>query len=225
MNAATLQGLPRNPSPVKLRLLPLIVLALLPACSREKMIMDGGIYVSRSACPIPGILAGTGDVTLFNPSNSVAANALDVSATMTNLRVNCQDQGDYVVSTLSFDVVATRRDPTQARQVVLPYFDVVVRAGSQVSAKRLGRVGLNFAQGSYRAQTSGQAYARVHRGAASLPEDVRKILTRPRKVGDVSAAVDPMTEPGVRAAVANATFEHLVGFQLTEQQLRYNVTR
>jgi hypothetical protein len=29
----------------------------------------------------------------------------------------------------------------------------------------------------------------------------------------------------VRTAVANATFEHLVGFQLTEDQLRYNATR
>ena len=28
-----------------------------------------------------------------------------------------------------------------------------------------------------------------------------------------------------RAAVAQATFEHLVGFQLTDAQLRYNATR
>ena len=119
----------------------------------------------------------------------------------------------------------TRRDPSEARQVVLPYFDVVLRAGSEISAKRIGRVGLNFAPGSYRAQTSGQATARVHRGAATLPADVRKTLTRPRKAGDPTAAVDPLTDPVIRTAVANATFEHLVGFQLTEQQLRYNVTR
>ena len=104
------------------------------------MIDQGGIWVERSACPIPGIPAGTGDVTLFNPSNSIAANAIDVSATITNLRVNCNERGDQVVSTLSFDVVATRRDPTQARQVVLPYFDVVLRAGSEISAKRLSLI-------------------------------------------------------------------------------------
>ena len=67
--------------------------------------------------------------------------------------------------------------------------------------------------------------ARVHRGAAALPADVRRTLTRPRKAGDPTAAVDPLTDPAIRTAVANATFEHLVGFQLTEQQLRYNVTR
>ena len=39
------------------------------------------------------------------------------------------------------------------------------------------------------------------------------------------AAVDPMSDPAVREAVTRATFEHLVGFQLTQDQLRYNVTR
>ncbi len=34
-----------------------------------------------------------------------------------------------------------------------------------------------------------------------------------------------MTEPGVARAVANATFEHLVGFELTQDQIKYNATR
>jgi hypothetical protein len=34
-----------------------------------------------------------------------------------------------------------------------------------------------------------------------------------------------MSDPQVREAVANATFEHLVGFQLTQDQLKYNATR
>lgn len=210
---------------MKLRLLPLMILALLPACNREGSPEEGGIYVRRSACPIPGIPAGTGDVTIFDPSNSVTADAIDVTATITNLRTNCQEAGDQIISTVSFDVVATRRDPTAARQVVLPYFDVVLQAGSQVVAKRVGRVGLDFAAGSYRAQSSSQATARVSRSAAQLSPEVEKQLTRRRKAGDASAAVDPMTDPAIRSAVANSTFEHLVGFQLTEQQLRYNVTR
>ena len=210
---------------MKLRLLPLMILALLPACNREGNPEEGGIYVRRSACPIPGIPAGTGDVTIFDPSNSVTADAIDVTATITNLRTNCQEASDQIISTVSFDVVATRRDPTAARQVVLPYFDVVLQAGSQVVAKRVGRVGLDFAPGSYRAQSSGQATARVSRSAAQLSPEVEKQLTQRRKAGDASAAVDPMTDPAIRSAVANSTFEHLVGFQLTEQQLRYNVTR
>jgi hypothetical protein len=225
MNQCDLSRPPRNPIPVKLRLIPLMILALLPACNREGGIEQGGIYVRRSACPIAGIPAGTGDVTIFDPANSITADAIDVTATITNLRSTCQEAGDQLVSTVTFDVVATRRDPTAARQVVLPYFDIALQAGANVVAKRVGRVGLDFAPGSYRAQTAGQATIRVHRSAAQLPADIERQLSRRRKAGDASAAVDPMTDPAIRTAVANATFEHLVGFQLTEGQLRYNVTR
>jgi hypothetical protein len=34
-----------------------------------------------------------------------------------------------------------------------------------------------------------------------------------------------MSDPAVRAAVTRATFEFLVGFQLTQEQLAYNATR
>jgi hypothetical protein len=66
---------------------------------------------------------------------------------------------------------------------------------------------------------------RVSRAAATLPPNVREILNRRRKAGDPEAAVDPLSDPGVRAAVARATFEHLIGFQMTPDMLRYNATR
>jgi len=100
-----------------------------------------------------------------------------------------------------------------------------MQAGTQVVAKRVGNVGLNFAAGSQRAQTSGQATIQVSRSVATLPADVRKELTRVRKPGDADASIDPLSDPKVRDAVARATFEHLIGFQLTPEQLRYNATR
>ena len=36
--------------------------------------------------------------------------------------------------------------------------------------------------------------------AATLPANVREILTRKRRAGDPEAAVDPLSDPGVRAA-------------------------
>lgn len=210
---------------MKLRLASLIVLALLAGCSRKGNIEDGGIYAVRSACPQVAIPAATGDITLFDPAGSTDASAIDVEAAITDLRANCQDTGADIVSTATFDVVATRRNPTEARQVMLPFFDVVVQSGTNVVAKRIGQVALNFPAGSARAQTSAQATVRVSRAAASLPQNVRDILTKPRKVGDPDAAIDPMSDPAVRAAVAKATFQHLVGFQLTSEQLRYNATR
>ena len=215
---------PRNP-PVKLRIASMIALALLAGCSRRGNIEEGGIYTVRSACPQVAIPAATGDVTLFDPAGSLDSSAVDVEAAITNVRANCQDGGAEIVSVASFTVVAQRRDPSQARQVVLPFFDVVVQGGDRIVAKRVGAVALNFAAGSIRAETSGQATARISRSAATLPENVREILTRRRRVGDPDAAVDPLTDPVVREAVARASFQHLVGFQLTPEQLRYNATR
>lgn len=210
---------------LKRRLIALALVMLAAGCSREGQITQGGIYITRSACPQVGIPAATGDITLFNPANRTDAAAMDVSASITNLRSTCNETGANVVSTVTFDVVATRRDVGDARTVVLPYFTVAMQSGSNVVAKRVGNVGLNFAAGSQRAQSSAQATIQISRSVASLPDDVRKELTRERKPNDPDAAIDPLSNPKVRDAVARATFEHLVGFQLTEEQLRFNATR
>jgi hypothetical protein len=210
---------------MKLRLAVVAAVTVLAGCRTAGDVEQGGVYAVRSACPIAGVPAGTGDVTLFNPVNSTDASAIDVTAALSDLRATCQDAGNDVVSTATFTITALRRDPGSARQVVLPYFDVALQGGGRVAAKRVGQAVLNFAPGSLQAWTRVQATVRVNRAAATLPANVRDILTRPRKAGDVNAAVDPLSDPAVRTAVANATFEHLVGFHLTMEQLRYNATR
>lgn len=210
---------------MKRRLTALALVLLATACSREGQITQGGIYITRSACPQVGVPAGTGDITLFNPANRTDAAALDVSAAITNVRATCDETGANIVSIASFDVVATRRDAGEARTVVLPYFTVAMQGGTQVVAKRIGNVGLSFPAGSVRAQTSGQATIQVSRAAATLPSDVRRELTRERKPSDADAAIDPLSDPKIRDAVARASFEHLIGFQLSQEQLRYNATR
>jgi hypothetical protein len=213
---------------VKFRLAAIAALTLLSACRHAGDLTSengGGVYAVRSSCPIAGIPTGTGDMTLFSPADSRDSNAIDVTATITKLRSTCQDVGSDVVSTVTFTVVGLRRDAAAARQVVLPYFDVALRGGSSIAAKQVGAVALNFPAGSLHASTRGQASIRVNRASATLPANVRTILTRPRKAGDVDAAIDPLQDPGVRSAVANATFEHLIGFELTPDQLKYNATR
>lgn len=197
----------------------------LAACARDGQIADGGVFVTRSGCPQVAIPAATGDVTLFDPPGSTDARAIDVVATITNVRANCSEDAANVVSTATFDVVATRRDAGAARQVVLPFFAVALQGGTTVTAKRVGAVALDFPAGSLRAQTSSQATVRVLRSAVALPADIQRELTRQRRPGDADAAVDPLTEPRIREAVARATYEQLIGFQLTPEQLRYNATR
>jgi hypothetical protein len=145
---------------------------------------------------------------------------------MTDVRSQCnEDQGDKVFATVSFDVLARRTDTSGARQVTLPYFVTVLQGGNVVVTKRVGSVTVSFAPGQERAQAKGSGTAYVDRAAATLPEDVRNRITRKRKAGDADAAVDPLADPKVREAVSRASFELLVGFQLTSDQLAYNATR
>ncbi|MGZ2411522.1 hypothetical protein ACUXST_000919 [Sphingomonas sp. F9_3S_D5_B_2] len=213
---------------MKLRLVALLAVTLLSACRHAGELTSengGGIYAVRSACPIIGVPAGTSDITLFNPADSRDARAIDVTATISDVRSTCADSGNDVVSTATFTVVGLRRDAGPARQVVLPYFDTALQGGSRIVAKRVGQVVLNFPAGNMHAWTRVQASIRVNRSVATLPESVSKFLTRPRKAGQADAAVDPLSDPSIRTAVADATFEHLIGFEMSEDQLRYNATR
>jgi hypothetical protein len=205
--------------------LPALLSLALAACASDGEITATGITVTRSACPAVAIPAATGDITLFNPETSRDATAIDVVASITNLRSTCDETGEYIISNATFEVQAQRRNPSGAREVVVPYFATVVQGGTNVVSKRVGRVALRFEDGQYRASSAGTATSRVLRSAATLPEDIRRQITRERKPGDADAALDPMADPTVRAAVQRASFELLVGFQLTQEQLAYNATR
>lgn len=200
-------------------------LALAGCAARSGEITAEGITAIRTACPAVAVPATTGDITLFNPANSEDQSALDVTATLTRVRSTCGDVGENVSTAITFDVQARRVNAQGARDVVLPYFVTVLQGGTVVVSKRISRVSVHFDDGQQRASATGQATANVLRSAATLPPDIRKLLTRPRKAGNEEAAVDPLARPNIRAAVQRATFEALVGFQLTNEQLKYNATR
>ncbi|SEJ06947.1 hypothetical protein SAMN05428950_1011030 [Sphingomonas sp. OV641] len=209
-------------------LVPLALVLLAGGCAKSGDIsVDGGVGITavRSACPVVGVPTGTGDITLFDPPASRDASAIDVTAVITNVRSTCDDSGAEVVSNVTFDVRARRARTDGAREVTLPYFITIVRGGTQVVAKRVGAVAVRFEAEQALASTSAQGSATVNRSAATLPDSVREQLTRKRKAGDQDAAVDPLSTPEVRQAVLSASFEALVGFQLTDDQLRYNAQR
>jgi hypothetical protein len=191
------------------------------------LVVDEGVGITavRSACPAVGVPDYTGDITLFRTPGSTTADNIDVVGALTNVRSTCNETGEKVFTAATFDVLARRTDVRGARQVTLPYFVTVLRGGSAVISKRIGSVTINFADGQERAQVSGSASAYVDKAEASLPADIREQITRKRKAGDADAAVDPLSRPEVKAAVARATFEVLVGFQLSQDQLTYNATR
>lgn len=203
-------------------------MATIAGCARDNDIdlsSGVGITATRGVCPAVAVPLHTGNVTLFDPATSRDAAAMDVVAAITNVTAQCNDEGEKVYQLASFDVVATRRDPGPARSVTLPYFSTVVQGGTAVVAKRVGQVTVNFAEGQVRGSGRAQASAYVDRAAATLPADVQERVTRRRRAGDQDAAVDPLSIPEVRAAVRRSSFELLVGFQLSQEQLEYNVRR
>ena len=215
---------------MKIRIAAFVVLAAatLSGCkSQGDLVVEEGVGITalRTVCPAIGVPDFTGDITLFSPPNAVTADAIDLTASLTNVRSTCDDSGDKVYAQANFDVYAQRRDTHGARTVQLPYFATVVRGGNAVLAKRIGTVTLSFADGQARASAAGSGGAFIDRAEATLPDDIRERITRKRKSGEMDAAVDPLAEPAVRDAVSRATFELLVGFQLTQDQLAYNVTR
>ena len=204
-----------------------LVLLLAAGCRHTGDLDEsGGITAVRSACPAVGIPAATGDITLFDPAGSLDATAIDVEAVMTHVRSTCYDaSGPDIQTVVTFDVQARRAHAEAARDVTLPYFIGVVQGNTSVVAKRVGHVTVHFDAGRDRATATAQATSLVSRAAATLPVAVRRTLTEKRKAGDQDAAVDPLSRPEIRQAVLSATFEALVGFQLTEGQLKYNATR
>lgn len=213
----------------RFRQLPAIALGLgLAACAGEgDLVVDQGVGITavRSVCPAVGVPDYTGDVTVFRNPQSRLASDIDVTAAITNLRSTCNETGERIYSEASFDIVASRTDTSGARQVELPYYSTVLRGGSAVVTKRIGTVTIAFADGAARATARATAGAFVDRAEATLPAEIREQITRRRRAGDPDAALDPLADPTVRAAIQRASFELLVGFQLTEDQLAYNATR
>ncbi len=183
------------------------------------------LLVRRSGCPAVAIPTYAGDVTLFRPGTAPDANNVDMVATMTNVRETCNDTTDVLSTNVTYDILARRSDPAGARTETLPVFATVVQGGNLIVSKQIGAVAVTFADGQARAIGRGGTSARVARSATMLPADVQSKLDKKRKAGDIDAATDPMSDPQVRAAVRAASFELLVGFQLGEANLAYNVTK
>src|SRR3546814_17685243 len=99
------------------QLAPIALILLASVGARAGDSAAGGSTAVRTAGPAVGVPAGTGDITLFNPVTSRDASALDVSAVMTNVRSTCADATADVVTTITFDVFAQRRDTSAARDV------------------------------------------------------------------------------------------------------------
>ncbi|MGL4542009.1 MAG: hypothetical protein ACRCUI_05825 [Polymorphobacter sp.] len=197
----------------------LVPLLVLGACQRNPL------TVTRSLCPAVAVPQFVGDTTLFAPPASRDASAIDVTATIINLRGTCTESPEILGTTVNFDVAGQRRVAGPARAVTLPIFIAMVQGGNVLVSKQVSSVTLNFAEGQLRTQTASGGQARVARAATTLPPEIQAQISRKREPGDADAAIDPLADPTVKAAVRATSFEVLVGFQLDDAALAYNALK
>lgn len=183
------------------------------------------LRVTRSPCPAVAIPVHAGHLTRFDPPQSRNADAIDFTAQIVELDSRCIEGGEFLTKDVTFTVAAQRRTAGPARQVYLPMFVALAQGGNVLVSKQLTGVTLDFPAGGLRAEARGGARADVHRSAVTLPPEVQDRITRERRPDEPDALVDPLSDPQVRAAVRAASFEVLVGFQLDDASLAYNVGR
>lgn len=183
------------------------------------------LRVTRSPCPAVAIPVHAGHLTRFDPPQSRNADAIDFTAQIVELDSRCIEGSEFLTKDVTFTVAAQRRTAGPARQVYLPMFVALAQGGNVLVSKQLTGVTLEFPAGGLRAEARGGARADVHRSAVTLPPEVQDRITRERRPDEPDALVDPLSDPQVRAAVRAASFEVLVGFQLDDASLAYNVGR
>jgi hypothetical protein len=202
---------------------PLLALAL--AATALAGCQTNPFQVTRSSCPAVAVPTYAGDTTLFGSGASPDAGNIDVVATITNVRENCVDATATLATSITYDVIARRTNTVGARQLALPVFASVVQGGNLLVSKQIGSVTVAFADGQARATGQGGARAAIARSAMALPDAITTRIKRKRKAGDADAATDPLADPEVKAAIRAASFEVLVGFQLSDTALAYNVSK
>jgi len=199
--------------------LALALAGLAAGCARDPLLVE------RSPCPAAAIPFHTGSYTRFDPPESRDADAIDFVAQIVDLRSQCVPGDRTIVSDVVFTVAAARRRAGPAREEVVPLFITLVQGGNVLMAKQLTAVRLSFAEGALRAEAQGRARAEVARAAAAIPPEIERRITRARSPREEDALVDPLADPQVRAALRAASFEVLVGFQLDDASLAFNVAR
>ncbi len=193
--------------------------ALVAGCNTNPLLVE------RSQCPAVAVPYHVGSVTRFDPPQSRNADAIALTAQITDLQGNCIEGAEFLTTEVNFVVAGQRRVKGPAKQVYLPMFVALAQGGNVLVSKQITGVQLDFAEGALRAEARGGGRADVHRSAVTLPPEMLERITRKRDADDPEALTDPLSDPQVRAAVRAASFEVLVGFQLDDASLAYNVAR
>ena len=189
---------------------------LLAGCSSNPL------QVTRTLCPAAAVPQHAGTLTFFSPANSRSADSVVATASIFDLTNQCNDGGNKVASNLRFTIGAQRPNAAAEQTITVPYFVAVVKEGETLLSKQVYEATLTFPAGSARTEAVQTVQAVVDRAealaaAGPAPGSEKK----KRKRGEMAEPEDLFFDAKPKAS----GFEILVGFQLTDAQVHYNITQ
>ena len=189
---------------------------LLAGCSSNPL------QVTRTLCPATAVPQHAGTLTFFSPPSSRTADSVVASANIFNLQNQCNEGGEKVTSNLRFTIGAQRPNAAAEQTITVPYFVAVGKEGQTLPSQQIYEATLTFAAGDVRAESVQTVQAAVDRAealaaAGPAPGSEKK----KRKRGEMAEPEDLFFDAKPKAS----GFEILVGFQLTDAQVHYNITQ
>jgi hypothetical protein len=186
-----------------IKIISLIVLPLLLAACGS----TNPLEVRRTSCPALSVPMHTGSLTRFDQAGRFDTQDVRLVASIAQLSDNCVENDNGVNTAVSFTINASRSAKGSAESVQLPYFITVVKDGETLIAKQVYGASLDFADGA-------------------LTGNVRQVVTvktpevplppKPQKNNEIDEFAPP-PKPAV--------YEILVGFQLTDADVIYNISK
>jgi hypothetical protein len=173
----------------------------LVACSSNPL------EVRRTSCPALAVPKHTGTLTRFQEARGFSSGDVQLVATIAQLDSRCQEDASGAKTAVSFNIVATRPSKGPAEDVQVPYFVTVVKGGETLQAKQVYGASLRFADGA----TSASLSQVVTAATPKVP-----LPPRPKRNNEIDEFAPP-PKP--------AEYEILVGFQLSDSEAVYNITK
>ncbi len=185
------------------KLLPLLTLPLLlVGCAS-----GNPLEVRRTSCPALSVPTYTGTLTRFSQAGRFDTQDVQMVASIGQLSDNCAENANGVNTAVSFNIMASRPDKGPAQSVQLPYFITVIKDGETVIAKQIYGASLDFADGAMTGNVS---------QVVSVKTPEVPLSPRPKKNNEIDEFAPP-PKP--------AMYEILVGFQLSDADAVYNISK
>ncbi len=173
-----------------------IALGLLAGCNTANPLV-----VKRTSCPAVAVVKHAGSLSRFGSGGGFDAGNLQLNATLSGINSECTDKNG-ARSVVGFDISARS---TAAGDIELPYFVAVVKDGTTLLSKQTYTAKVRMDSAGNR----GQAHVTVTITTPAVP------LPPKPKPSDFDEFAPPPKQLG---------YEVLIGFQLSEAEVVYNIS-